>query len=257
MGGSGGTGLRVARDTGNVISFQSGAELVATIIGMDRVMSEKNPRDAKRQRLDAMAAQMRENNQANAPKVRKSLPTIVSIARYWSGKDTFDLNWDTPICFACRWFGLANGRRETTEAEWSASGLQRCHLVAHAEGGSSDVTNLVLLCTRCHREAPIVGVSPSPMIEWINRRENYYSWLMRRITEECHAISPTLLEDCAAIGLNGDDFQAAFEGAANFLKLGYHPGGDLTSTAAQVLNVMVQFQGQLKLVLKNVTRRGA
>jgi hypothetical protein len=218
-------------------------------------MSRKNPREAKRQRLDAMAAQMRENNRATTPKERESMPSIVSIARFWSGEDTFDLDWHCPLCFACRNNGLANGRRETTEAEWSASGLQRCHLVPHAEGGSSDVTNLVLLCTRCHREAPMIGASPRPMIEWINRREYYASWLCRRIADECRAISPTLLDDCAAIGLSGDDLQAAFHGAANFLKLGYHPGGDMASTAAQVLNAMVQFQGQLKLALKNVPRR--
>jgi hypothetical protein len=102
----------------------------------------------------------------------------------------------------------------------------------------------------------MVGVSPRPMIEWIKRREGYPSWLVRRITEECRAISQTLLEDCAAIGLRGDYFQAAFEGAANFLKLGYHPGGDMTSTAAQVVDAMAQFQAQLKLTLKNVPGRG-
>jgi hypothetical protein len=103
----------------------------------------------------------------------------------------------------------------------------------------------------------MIGASPSPMIEWINRREHYCSWLWRRVTEECRAISPTLLEDFAAIGLSGDDVPVAMDGAANFLKFGYHPGGDVTSTAAQVLNAMVQFQGQLRLALKNVPHRGA
>src|ERR1700686_1623086 len=99
-------------------------------------MSRRNPVEAKRQRLEAIAAQMREKNQASTSRGRRSMPSIVSIARYWSGKDTFrNLDWYTPACFACGRFGEANDSRETIEAEWSASGLQRCHLVAKAEGG--------------------------------------------------------------------------------------------------------------------------
>jgi hypothetical protein len=35
---------------------------------------------------------------------------------------------------------------------------------------------------------------------------------------------------------------AAFKAAAQFLKVGYQPGGDIVATAVQVFNEMVQFQ---------------
>src|SRR5882724_4961854 len=37
---------------------------------------------------------------------------------------------------------------------WMVSGLDRAHVVGIAEGGSDGISNLVLLCGRCHREHP-------------------------------------------------------------------------------------------------------
>ncbi|MBD2614080.1 HNH endonuclease [Nostoc punctiforme FACHB-252] len=44
------------------------------------------------------------------------------------------------------------------------SRLQRCHIVPHSLGGSEAPSNLVLLCHRCHREAPNVA---DPRFMWI------------------------------------------------------------------------------------------
>src|SRR5438046_6910330 len=44
--------------------------------------------------------------------------------------------------------------------------LQRCHIVPHSLGGLACPSNLVLLCTRCHREAPNVA-DPRFMRIWI------------------------------------------------------------------------------------------
>ncbi|PHM10742.1 HNH endonuclease [Nostoc sp. 'Peltigera malacea cyanobiont' DB3992] len=44
------------------------------------------------------------------------------------------------------------------------SRLQRCHIVPHSRGGSETPSNLVLLCRRCHREAPNVT---DPRFMWI------------------------------------------------------------------------------------------
>lgn len=51
-------------------------------------------------------------------------------------------------CFAC-------GRNE----------VQRCHIVASVNGGSNDVSNLHLLCPRCHVESEIA------------QGEHYWQWL--------------------------------------------------------------------------------
>jgi ribosomal protein L37E len=44
------------------------------------------------------------------------------------------------------------------------SQLERCHIVPDSLGGSNDPSNLVLLCRRCHREAPNVS---DPRFMWI------------------------------------------------------------------------------------------
>ena len=55
--------------------------------------------------------------------------------------------------------GLAVDWSEAHERCWRCgynSRLQRCHIVPRSQGGSNDPSTLVLLCGRCHREAPNV-----------------------------------------------------------------------------------------------------
>ena len=73
-----------------------------------------------------------------------------AIHKYWIGCGIFDLG-TVNECFACR--------RECS--------LQRAHLIPNSVGGTGDPENLVLLCARCHREAPMIGSSAQPMIDWI------------------------------------------------------------------------------------------
>lgn len=49
--------------------------------------------------------------------------------------------------------------------------LQHCHIVPEARGGSYSVDNLVLLCRRCHREAPNIADS---RYMWIWLRANAF-----------------------------------------------------------------------------------
>lgn len=63
--------------------------------------------------------------------------------------------------------GLAVDWAEAHERCWRCgykSRLERCHIVPHSLGGSEDPANLVLLCRRCHREAPNVA---DPRFMWI------------------------------------------------------------------------------------------
>lgn len=63
--------------------------------------------------------------------------------------------------------------------------LQRCHIIPESLGGANEPCNLVLLCTRCHREAPNVNDS---RIMWIWIRATavgFYDsyWLVRGLQE--------------------------------------------------------------------------
>lgn len=63
--------------------------------------------------------------------------------------------------------GLGADWAEALERCWRCgyrSELQRCHIIPEALVGANDASNLVLLCGRCHREAPNVS---DPRFMWI------------------------------------------------------------------------------------------
>lgn len=67
------------------------------------------------------------------------------IVEYWSARET-----------EC---GLGVDWAEAHERCWRCgykSGLERCHIIPESLGGRNEPSNLVLLCGRCHREAPNV-----------------------------------------------------------------------------------------------------
>lgn len=99
---------------------------------------------------------------------RKSAPSKEKIAAYWIKNAPYcetELNFDwadaVDVCWNC-------GAKETART-------QRCHIVPHSLGGSSDPSNMVLLCPSCHKEAPDVD-SPSYLWEWI--KSNYVPGLL-------------------------------------------------------------------------------
>lgn len=61
-----------------------------------------------------------------------------------------------------------------------ADSLQRCHLVPESRGGTTDPSNLVRLCLRCHREQPNVD---DPAMTWAWLRGTQHSGALRRFEE--------------------------------------------------------------------------
>ncbi|MDQ6809508.1 MAG: HNH endonuclease [Verrucomicrobiota bacterium] len=181
-----------------------------------------------------------------------NLPSIVVIARHWMEKPTFaNLDEDWPGCFACGYTGHHGNRDRplSIEIQWKLSRLERCHLIGAAEGGGNDVSNLVLLCKRCHKDAPTIGRTAQPMIDWINRREGYTTWFWDRLLAECAAISPTLMADLnSAEWQNGEELTAALDAMAKFMKVGYHPDGNQFATLAALFEGIV--------ALKTILREG-
>lgn len=83
---------------------------------------------------------------------RKLVP-LRDIVAYWSERED-----------EC---GLGVDWAEAHERCWRCaykSRLQRCHIIPASRGGSGGPDNLVLLCGRCHREAPNV---PDSRFMWI------------------------------------------------------------------------------------------
>jgi hypothetical protein len=63
---------------------------------------------------------------------------------------------------------------------WGEASLHRCHLVPDALGGADAPENLVLLCARCHAEAPDVA-DPQYMLNWISEHESWGALVAREI----------------------------------------------------------------------------
>lgn len=114
-----------------------------------------------------------------------------AIAAYWLGEadggarlpgNAARIDPGEPSCFACGWMAVDADATPVLWDVWEEAMLQRCHLVPHALGGPDSPANLVLLCGRCHGDAPDVG-DADYMLRWIERREPWGCALAREINE--------------------------------------------------------------------------
>ncbi len=125
------------------------------------------------------------------------------IARYWldtpAGLERLPENCAIggelqPCCFAC---GFDTVRCDVSSQGWhgweATAALDRCHLVPRALGGDESPSNLVLLCKRCHRDAPNVGDAVY-MLRWIAQRESWFEgmWTFLRLAFERADLSGTV-----------------------------------------------------------------
>ncbi len=86
---------------------------------------------------------------------QQRLATVGAIADYWEARQP-------PLLIAVPWI-------DSCECCWRCGdkgSLQRCHIIPDSRGGSGKPENLLLLCARCHREAPNVADSRF-MLAWL------------------------------------------------------------------------------------------
>jgi cytochrome c553 len=129
-------------------------------------------------------------------------------------------------------------------AQWQQSQLERCHLIAKSCRGTNDVSNFVLLCSACHERAPMIGISPQPMIEWIGRQEHYINRTFRQFNEELAAIRPTLVAEAEALRLSDREWRMLLATTARAMLLGYHgfrnPSRFMLASWASVVRTIVE-----------------
>lgn len=117
---------------------------------------------------------------------RPTPPSRRAIAEYWCScreAEGFLLHVDLgePECWACGW--IVEGEYDGTEEAYNkAAWLDRCHLVPHARGGTSEIENFVLLCSACHRAMPNT-TDRGYAICWVRTRSH---WL-QRVAEQLEA----------------------------------------------------------------------
>lgn len=114
-----------------------------------------------------------------------------AIAEYWLGThegrarlpgNAALMDFGEPSCFACGWMAAAPDAEPVLWQVWEEALLERCHLVPHALGGPDSRDNLVLLCGRCHRDAPDVS-NAEYMLRWIGDCESWGSTFSRALEE--------------------------------------------------------------------------
>lgn len=75
--------------------------------------------------------------------------------------------------------------------------LERCHIVPHSLGGKDEPENIVLLCKRCHADAPNVS-DPEIMWDWIKAyKTTFYDtfWNIQVMKEYEFIYHKSLLEE--------------------------------------------------------------
>jgi hypothetical protein len=85
---------------------------------------------------------------------------------------------------------------------------ERAHIVAHSAGGSSVPSNLLLLCSRCHREQPD-GAPRSIQIMWAQNHQNCWETAARE--------SQSVLESIRATGATDADLAAFLAERPDFI----------------------------------------
>jgi hypothetical protein len=103
------------------------------------------------------------------------------IVEYWSiheSEEGLSVDWADAIdrCWRCA---------EQASTSEGSRPLELCHIVPDALGGEDEPRNFVILCWRCHLEAPNVG-DPSYMWTWLRAHAQplYQSyWAVRAIEE--------------------------------------------------------------------------
>lgn len=103
-----------------------------------------------------------------------SVPTKWQIAQHWIGSPQRERfapmlqDIGAPCCFACDWHS-ERWNKATPRASWERATLERAHIVPRSLDGSDDASNVILLCSPCHRDSPDWH-DPSAMARWIAER---------------------------------------------------------------------------------------
>jgi hypothetical protein len=98
----------------------------------------------------------------------RKMPTKASILDYWQNCQKM---WDAPksinICMACGFDGL----------------ISRCHVQSVADGGSDDLSNIVLLCRSCHHRQESVCVTEYGRASFMSSLMDGAPYMVVRATE--------------------------------------------------------------------------
>ena len=86
--------------------------------------------------------------------------------------------------------------------------LHRCHIIPHSLGGGEEPSNMVLLCNRCHREAPNID-NAEFFWDWLlAQKADFYDtyWIRRAYAEYEEIYNESIIDICITHKLVGANF---------------------------------------------------
>lgn len=102
----------------------------------------------------------------------------------------------------------------------SQHSLDRAHIIPASRGGEDSVDNLVILCKRCHKNAPDVVINKDILLNWIEREAETYNWdysmKWEKADEYCTARAKALYGLAGGIGDN-IDFERAVKSVQEYV----------------------------------------
>lgn len=113
--------------------------------------------------------------------------------------------------------------------------LEKCHIIPHALGGKDDISNLILLCNRCHKEAPNSN-DEKYIWKWIkaSRAEFYDIFWAKKGLDEYERIYNEKITDCLK-KVNAKQIKSATKKAFKNAIVHYGEGSYNVSTLASII----------------------
>jgi hypothetical protein len=176
-------------------------------------------------------------------KKRKPICTTVNeIVEYWETrvsetKLSVDFNKAKVRCWRCGY----------------KSKLQKCHIIPDSLGGKDTPSNLVLLCRRCHIEAPNID-DPEFFWDWLKAQAvpiyNTY-WTIRGMKEYEEIYHETIETSCERLGIKSEEFTELLKNGERKTIVHFGEGRINPSTIAGMFrNIIKDKERQLELNTK-------
>ena len=109
----------------------------------------------------------------------------IKIVEYWrSVEPRFVESPAFPACFACGFDGYDQWK------SWATDQLEEAHIIAESIGGTREPGNLLLLCRRCHRDAPMTA-AVWIMLDWVRKRQPYVEFMVTEASRATQLIGIT------------------------------------------------------------------
>lgn len=120
--------------------------------------------------------------------------------------------------------------------------LHRCHIIPHSLGGEDSPKNLVLLCNRCHREAPNIDDFEF-FWDWLNaQKASLYDtyWTIRGMREYEDVYKEKVEDALIRLKVDPEEFKEYISSRERFVTIHFGEGRLNPSTIASIFRAFIK-----------------